>query len=152
MNLRTMLLAPALAVVVLLAGCAPGYGQETAESLQTRVAAVTEASSVADWTRALAELDVLTADAAAALQAGLLPETRHDSIIAAIALVRAELDAALAASVPADDAPVDDSGPEEDTGNGNGNNGNGNGNNGNGNGNGNGSDGNNGNSNNGDDD
>lgn len=118
--MRLGLLVPVLAAL-LLAGCTSGYSPETAAGLQARVVTVTDASAAGDWATASTALAELAADAADARADGLITEARYDTIMAAIALVDAELEAALAA--------VENAPPSEDSegeGNGNGNGGKGN--------------------------
>lgn len=96
MRLGMRLLAPAMAAL-LLAGCASDYGAQTAAELQARVVTVTDASAAGDWLTASTAVDELAADAADARAEGLITEARYDRIMAAIELVRAELEAAIAA-------------------------------------------------------
>jgi len=123
-RMRSAVLAAGLAVAVVLSGCASpadDYGQGTAERLQAAVLQVTDAAASGDFTEALtsvAELEVTLADARAR---GDVTEERFESISAAIALVRTDLEAAIAAEAPEPEQPagVDDPGvddPGEDNG------------------------------------
>ena len=88
-----------LAGILLLAGCASpgdGYSDETAQSLQQRVLAVTEAAVAADYPAARLRIDELRAAADDALARGELTEERHQSISSALDLVQADIDAAIA--------------------------------------------------------
>ncbi len=95
--------AVVLGVSLLLSGCATQpenpYAGATAESLQTSVLAVTEASAAGDPAAALARLDELQAALLDAKAKGTVEQSRFDSINAAIALVRADLEQAIAAQV-----------------------------------------------------
>ncbi|MCW4386697.1 hypothetical protein OH146_13025 [Salinibacterium sp. SYSU T00001] len=147
--------AGVLALTIGLAGCAPtsDYDPGAAERLQERVLAVTTAAASADDTGLLSSLDRLEVELHDARARGQITQTRFDAVMAAIALVRAEAEAATAAEEPAPTVePTDpassvdvesggggggeengsgrpeDAGPPENPGQGNGrNNGNGNG-------------------------
>jgi hypothetical protein len=115
--MRSAVLAAGLAVAVVLSGCASpadDYGQGTAERLQAAVLQVTDAAASGDFTEALtsvAELEVTLADARAR---GDVTEERFESISAAIALVRTDLEAAIAAEAPEPEQPAGVDDPGED--------------------------------------
>jgi hypothetical protein len=108
---RALVLATgALAVAILLTGCAgtnapavtptaSAYPSEVASRLQSAVLAVSSAAAGGDPTAALNRLDELTATLADARARGAVTTARFDSITASIALVRADLEAAVAAQV-----------------------------------------------------
>ena len=83
----------------LLAGCAgaPAYEPETAELLQQHVLAVSTSTAEGDWPGASTRLMELEASAATALARGEITQERYDAIMSALALVRADVDAAIAA-------------------------------------------------------
>ena len=86
-----------IAAALLLAGCAsPSYDAETADDLQARVLAVTEAVSAGDYPTAGTRLAQLTAAADTALDQGQVSTERHASILTAAALVQKDVDAAIA--------------------------------------------------------
>jgi hypothetical protein len=91
--------ALALAVTLLLGGCAPteDYPASTAQSLQQAVLAVSQASAAGDWAGAQAALDDAAARLAAAVDAGEIGQDRAMDISIAIDLVRADLQALIAA-------------------------------------------------------
>jgi hypothetical protein len=86
--------------IALLAGCAPSpsYDAAAAELLQQQVLAVSTSSAEQDWEAARTRLLELEASANVALARGEISQQRFDAIIAALALVRADLDAAIAAA------------------------------------------------------
>lgn len=157
---RAPFLAIALALGVGLSGCASDYGTSIANDLRSHVLSVTTAAAEGDAAGALVLLDEFAARLADALARGEITEARHASVLAALELVRADLEALLAPAEEHQEAPPETGGeaPPDDGGgsgngnegnrgnegdNGNGNPGHGNGNPGNGNGNeGNGNDGN----------
>lgn len=143
-NRGLRLLAVPLVVVALLGGCAgpaADLDASTGRDLQSRVLVVANAAADGDTAGALAALDALEAQLAAAEAAGTVSATRAADIRAAIALVRADLSPAVETPAPTPEPssvapaePVSPAGDDsDDDGNGNdpGNNGNGNGNNGN---------------------
>lgn len=99
----TVFAAVALAGTLLLAGCASpaAYSEETAQDLQQRVLAVTDAAASADYPAAQTRIDELRAAANDALARGDLSEERHAAIMSALDLVEADVDAALAAEAAA---------------------------------------------------
>ncbi|GLI27433.1 hypothetical protein ARHIZOSPH14_16750 [Agromyces rhizosphaerae] len=148
------------AVAWSLAGCAAGPDLDTAtgETLQAGVAEVAQRSDEGDLAGAMAALDLLEEELAAASDDGRIDDDREAEVREAIALVRTDLESALAdeqaaeeaaaaaaaeaaaeeaaetsADTGGDQASDDNSGPGNNNGNGNGNSGRGN-NNGNGNG------------------
>ena len=141
-NRGLRLFAAPLVVVALLSGCAgpaADLDANTGRDLQSRVLVVANAAADGDTAGALAALDALEAQLAAAEAAGTVSATRAADIRAAIALVRADLSPAVETPTPTPEpssveptepaAPVEDDGGGDDSGN-NGNKGN-NGNNGN---------------------
>lgn len=96
MRLLTALVGAAL--VVALAGCAAtaaDYPAEVASGLQQQVLGATAAAADSDYEAALARLDELEVAVADALARDSITQARGDSILAAIALVRADLEALL---------------------------------------------------------
>ncbi|GAA1689331.1 hypothetical protein GCM10009792_06860 [Microcella alkalica] len=87
-------------VVGLLAGCVPGssYDADTAAQLQQHVLAVSDASAAGDWATTRTRLLELEASASTALARGEITQQRFDAIMSALALVRADVDAAIAAA------------------------------------------------------
>jgi hypothetical protein len=126
---RATVAAVVLSAGVVLSGCAqaPSFDPDAAATFQERVLEVSTAASTAEFDAALqmvAELEVEVKDA---LARGLITPERHDSILAAIALVRADLEAAIAAQqppppppAPEPEPPASNQGPDNN-GNGNGN-------------------------------
>lgn len=152
-NRGLRLLAAPLVVVALLGGCAgpaADLDASTGRDLQSRVLVVANAAADGDTAGALAALDALEAQLAAAEAAGTVSATRAADIRAAIALVRADLSPAVETPAPTPEpssvAPAEPVSPAEDDGAGDDSDGDGNGNDpgNNGNGNGNGNNGNNG--------
>jgi hypothetical protein len=152
-NRGLRLLAAPVVVVALLSGCAgpaADLDASTGRDLQSRVLVVANAAADGDTAGALAALDALEAQLAAAEAAGTVSATRAADIRAAIARVRVDLAPTVETPTPTPEpssaepaepvTPVDDDGGGDDSdddgnGKGPGNNGNGNkGNNGNGNG------------------
>lgn len=86
------------AAIAILAGCAqaPAYDPTTAERLQSQVLAVSTSTSQGDWAGASTRLMELEASAAEALARGDITQERFDAIIAALQLVRGDVDAAIA--------------------------------------------------------
>jgi hypothetical protein len=100
----------AAAIAVGLVGCAPAssYDAAAAERLQARVESVTVAAASADHAGVLGDLETLEVELRDALARDQITQARFDSVTAAIALVRADAEAALAASQPAPaPAPVE---------------------------------------------
>ena len=111
--MRRALAVLGIAAVLALSGCAAkdGYPDATAQSMQQAVLGVSQASSVGDWGAAQLALTDAEARLAAAVAAGEISEERAAMITAAIAEVRADLDALIAAQLEE---------TEQDNGNGNG--------------------------------
>lgn len=84
----------------LVTGCVGSstYDTETAGRLQQQVLAVSTASAEGDWAAASTALMELEASAATALARGEITQARFDAIMAAVSLVRADIDAAIAAA------------------------------------------------------
>lgn len=97
----------AFALVGGLASCAadPDIAADTAASYRAQVVTIAERSVAEDYAGALAELDALEASVDAAAAAGELDAEREQQIRDAIALVRADLEAAIAAATPVEPAP-----------------------------------------------
>lgn len=131
-------LAIAIAGILSLGSCAPtsDYGSEAALALQSRVLTVTESSAAGDYVGALTRLDELEVSLRDAFARGEVTQERFDSILAAITLVRADLEAAIAAKQDAEQTPAPAPAPAPGPPNGGNGNGNENGKNENGNGNG----------------
>jgi len=102
----TVLTATALAVTLLLSGCASpaAYSEETAQNLQQRVLAVTDAAATADYAAAQVRIDELRVAANDALARGEISEERHAAIASALDLVESDVDAALATEAAAAEA------------------------------------------------
>ena len=125
-----------LALSLALGGCAqqPDYEPAAADRLQAEVLELSTAAASGDHAAALTSLAELDADARDALARKQISAERYDSIAAAAALVRADLEAAIAVPVApveseesgdsdeddADDAEESDEQPGNDN-NGNGN-------------------------------
>ena len=103
-----LLAAGLLSVAILLTGCATpqapaatptvsAYPSDVASRLQSAVLSVSSSAAGGDPTSALARLDELTATLADARARGQVSAARLDSISAAIALVRTDLEAAILA-------------------------------------------------------
>jgi uncharacterized membrane protein YgcG len=139
---RAVLPAAAIAVALTFGLSACNTAGDTSAAMHTSVVQIAERAAAGDYSGALAELALLDRDVAVALDAGRIDTTREQEIRAAMELVRADLEEALAAVTSPTPAPADGDGDgEDDEGDDDGNNGNGNGGNsgngGNGNGNGN---------------
>ena len=106
---RHRLAAAALACAVVLAGCGPasaGLDADTARGLQSTAAEVRQAAGGGDFASALALLDRLSADVERSAREGRIGAERRARIAEAIALVRADVQAALdAAQAPAAPGP-----------------------------------------------
>jgi hypothetical protein len=145
-NRGLRLLAAPVVLVALLSGCAgPATDLDagTGRDLQSRVLVVANAAADGDTAGALAALDALEAQLAAAEVAGTVSATRAADIRAAIARVRVDLAPTVETPTPTPEpssaepaepvTPVDDDGggdDSDDDGNGKGPGNNGNGNNG----------------------
>ncbi len=123
----------AVALAFGLSACTPDDG--VTDELRGAVVQIAERSAAGDFIGALAELDLLVEDLDAAVEEGAIDSAREREIRAAIDLVRADLEAAVAAANTPAPAPDDGEGGDGGGGDGDGNSGNGNGN-GNGDGNG----------------
>ena len=103
-KLTTAVLGACLGVA-LLGGCSPAPDLDTAVAgqLQTRVASAKERAAAQDFPSALAELQQLNQDVAAAAEQGKVSQQRKARIEAAISTIRSDLETALApAPTPAD--------------------------------------------------
>lgn len=140
---RAALPAAAIAVALTFGLSACNTAEDTSAAMHTSVMQIAERAAAGDYAGALAELALLDRDVAAALDAGRIDAAREQEIRTAIDLVRADLEAALAAVTSPTPAPTDEGGDGDDdgddddrnSGNGNGGNSGNGGNNGNGNGN-----------------
>jgi len=88
----------AVIVAFTMTACSPAYDAETRDGLREHVVSVSEASAAGDWQAAIDELDVMTASLATAREDGKVDGERFDSIVAAMELVRLDLEAAIAAA------------------------------------------------------
>jgi hypothetical protein len=99
MRMRNVALV-VLATVLALSGCTAqntDYSAQTARPLQEQVLAVTESSVAGDPAASLTHLDELAASLKDARAKGTISAERYASITASIALVRTDLEAAVAA-------------------------------------------------------
>jgi lipoprotein NlpI len=88
-----------LAIVLALSGCTAqntGYSAQTARPLQQQVLAVAESATAGQPSVSLTRLDELMASLADARAKGTVSDERYASIAAAIALVRSDLEVAIA--------------------------------------------------------
>jgi hypothetical protein len=111
-SIRFATAAVAAAVVVGLAACASPEEDVSAE-LHASVVQVAERAASGDYAGALAELDLLEAEIAAAAEGGGLDPAREQEITEALVLVRTDLEAAEVASTPAPTEPADESGDDD---------------------------------------
>ncbi|NUT57382.1 MAG: hypothetical protein HOQ00_00840 [Agromyces sp.] len=88
----------AIVVVSTLTACSPAYDAKTRDGLREHVVSVSEASAAGNWQAAIDELDVMTADLATAREDGKVDDDRFEAIVAAMELVRLDLEAAIAAA------------------------------------------------------
>jgi ABC-type transporter Mla subunit MlaD len=106
--IRSALATGLVACALVLTGCAAAsdpaatasaspYSSTVASELQSGVLSVTSSAAGGDPTAALARLDELAATLADARARGAVTIARFDSITASMALVRADLEAAIAA-------------------------------------------------------
>lgn len=113
-----------------LAGCTaePDLAAEQSQAYRAQVVAIAESSAAGDYAGALAALDALQAEIDAAAADGSLTGDREQRIREAMALVRADLDAAIAAATPPEPVPTetaptetvdDDDDDDDDSGPGN---------------------------------
>ena len=110
-----------LALVGGLAACTaePDLAAEQSQAYRAQVVAIAEASAAGDFAGAIAALDALQAEIDAAVADGTLTAEREQRIREAMTLVRADLDAAIAAATPPEPAPteaVDDGADDDDAG------------------------------------
>ncbi|MFE5670611.1 hypothetical protein ACFQ58_03280 [Agromyces sp. NPDC056523] len=112
-----------------LAGCTaePDVATEQSQAYRAQVVAIAEYSATGEYANALARLDELEAEVAADAADGTLTGDREARIVEALALVRADLDAAIAtATTPEPSTPAvddDDEGDDDDDSSGPGNSG-----------------------------
>jgi L-fucose mutarotase/ribose pyranase (RbsD/FucU family) len=109
-------LAVVLAVGLALTGCAQSGSDAdfAAEELQRQVLDVTTASAEQNYSEALVRLAELEASVKDDLARGEISQARYESVMAAIELVRADLEAAAAEPTP---TPTPTPTPKEDAGN-----------------------------------
>lgn len=87
-----VVVAAALSLSVVLSGCAPApYDSATARELQSDVLDVSRAAADGDWAATSAGLDHVVAAAQQAADAGRIGTDRLESILAAVAAIRADL-------------------------------------------------------------
>lgn len=109
--------APALALSLVLAGCAaqPDLDAETGKQLQAEVASARTAFGNGDHAGVLATLDRLAANVEQGAAEGRISQARKAEILDAIALLRADAQAALPpAPAPVTPAPAPQEEPEQD--------------------------------------
>ena len=92
-----------------LAACAPepDLAAEQSQAYRTQVVAIADSSAAGDYAGALAALEALQAEVDAAVADGSLEGDREQRIVEAIALVRADLEAAIAAAATPEPAPTE---------------------------------------------
>jgi hypothetical protein len=113
-RIRAALAAASVAVVVGLAGCAaesaPELTSDQAEAFRSQVVAIADTSSRGEYAEALGALDALQAEVDRAVADGELAGAREQRIREAMALVRTDLETAIAAT-PADAEPEPEPAP-----------------------------------------
>jgi len=103
----------ALCLPITLAGCAStGYDPASAAKLQSDVLDVSKAAADGDWSKASAGLDRVVAEAQQDADAGRIGIDRLNSILAAVAAVRADLRAETASSPSPTPSPHHGKGPK----------------------------------------
>jgi hypothetical protein len=96
--------ATALVLAASLASCAPvetGLQRDTARQLQERVLGVSQAAAANDHAAALAALDGLETELAAAAEKGKVSDERRRTVMTVITALRADLNAAITAAAKA---------------------------------------------------
>ncbi|MEI5583738.1 MULTISPECIES: hypothetical protein [unclassified Agromyces] len=123
MRIRAALAAASVAVAVGLAGCTAAPAADLtagqAEAFRSRVVAIADTSARGEYANALAAVEALEAELEQAVAEGELDGGREQRIRDAIALVRADLEAAIAAIPPEPEpepAPAPAPAPEDDDG------------------------------------
>jgi hypothetical protein len=115
MTIRAALAAASVAVVVGLAGCAaepePDLTTAQAQAFRSQVVAIADTSSRGEYAEALAALDALQAEVDRAVADGELVSDREQQIRAAMALVRTDLETAIA-ETPVEPQPEPEPEPE----------------------------------------
>ncbi|WP_353814540.1 hypothetical protein [Agromyces sp. SYSU T00266] len=105
----------AIALTLGIAGCASGQDPSNdVTGLRAQVVSIAESSSAGDFADALARLDALQAEVDAAEADGDLDADRAAGITEAISLVRADLEAAIAAASPSPSPTPTETADEED--------------------------------------
>jgi hypothetical protein len=118
-TLRTAMLTTLFAITIGLTGCAgqqSDYGSEIADRLQGEVLEVSTLSAQGDFAAALVALTELDVELKDARARGDLTDERYESVTAAAALVRADLEAAIAAQAPPAPEPTVDDDDDDDKG------------------------------------
>jgi hypothetical protein len=109
MRIRAALAAASVAVVAGLAGCAaeaqPELTTAQAQAFRSQVVAIADTSSRGEYAEALAALDALQAEVDRAVADGELVSDREQQIREAMALVRTDLETAIAAVAEPEPAP-----------------------------------------------
>jgi hypothetical protein len=109
MRIRSALAAASVAVVAGLAGCAaeaePELTAAQAQAFRSQVVAIADTSSRGEYAEALAALDALQAEVDRAVADGELVSEREQQIREAMALVRTDLETAIAAVAEPEPAP-----------------------------------------------
>lgn len=122
-RIRTTFATTILVIGLSIAGCAApssSLDEQTSRAWQARVVAVAEYAGATDHATALQELATLESEAVQARADGEISAERASIIQQSISVVRADLEAAVAASTPPvpEDTAVTDSGesePDDDT-------------------------------------
>lgn len=127
-RLRNTFAVSIVVISVMLGGCSSPSSElapQTSEGLQARVVMIADLAAAGDHATALSELAVLHGEAAEARASGAISLERARTIEQSIALVRADLEAAMAVPVPAptEQPVVTDPAPDTSDPNGNGNSG-----------------------------
>lgn len=124
---RAALPAAAIAVALTFGLSACNTAGDTSAAMHTSVVQIAERAAAGDYAGALAELALLDRDVAAALDAGRIDTAREQEIRAAMELVRADLEAALATVTSPTPTPTPEPTQTDDGGDDSGNEGEGNG-------------------------
>lgn len=105
--------AIAVSLCLTLSGCAPSrYDSASAANLQSDVLDVSKAAADGDWSGASAGLDRIVAEAQQDADAGRIGLDRLNSILAAVAAVRADLRAETTVSPSPTPGPHHKKGPK----------------------------------------
>jgi hypothetical protein len=110
---RLAVVSVALSLSLTLSGCAPArYDPVTSATLQSDVLDVSRAAANGDWAGATAGLDRVVTDAQRAADTGRIDADRLQSILAAVAAVRTDLQAETTVSPPPKPNPHHGKGPK----------------------------------------